>query len=286
MHSRWPRLDGLAYGGEYYPEQWRRRCGAGAWRSCASRRHAGLPVRDLLHQGMVEPRPWRVRLRLAGPGARPAARRGDRRRPGHADGRAAALVPAPAPAGAPGKRPATGCSLGGGSRQAYCSVKPLRPRRRGGQDHRLARPALRRAPGGRAVWHVNNEVRRAPGECYCETSAAAFRAWLLRERYGDVATLNNRWGTAFWSQNYGDWDEIDVLPAPPPPWWTRRSGSTARPLQLRRPARAASRRERDILHELSPGIPGHHQLHGHQLARASTTGAGRRRWTSSPTTTT
>ena len=22
MHSRWPRLDGLAYGGEYNPEQW------------------------------------------------------------------------------------------------------------------------------------------------------------------------------------------------------------------------------------------------------------------------
>ena len=22
MHSRWPRLDGLAYGGDYNPEQW------------------------------------------------------------------------------------------------------------------------------------------------------------------------------------------------------------------------------------------------------------------------
>ncbi|MGW2047899.1 beta-galactosidase [Streptomyces sp. NPDC001858] len=54
------------------------------------------------------------------------------------------------------------------------------------------------------MWHINNE--------YCtydwsEQAAARFRAW-LRQRYGDLDALNEAWGTAFWSQGYGDWVEI------------------------------------------------------------------------------
>ncbi|MEU3617454.1 beta-galactosidase [Streptomyces sp. NPDC006872] len=54
------------------------------------------------------------------------------------------------------------------------------------------------------MWHINNE--------YCtydwsEQAAARFRDW-LRARYGDLDALNEAWGTAFWSQGYGDWAEI------------------------------------------------------------------------------
>lgn len=59
-----------------------------------------------------------------------------------------------------------------------------------------------------AVWHISNEYG---GFCYCDTCAAAFRAW-LRRRYGTLETLNERWYTNFWSHTYYDWDEI-VLPS-------------------------------------------------------------------------
>ncbi|MDT0402284.1 beta-galactosidase [Streptomyces edwardsiae] len=54
------------------------------------------------------------------------------------------------------------------------------------------------------LWHVNNE--------YCtydwgDEAAARFRDW-LRRRYGDLDALNTAWGTAFWSQDYGDWAEV------------------------------------------------------------------------------
>ncbi|QLD11287.1 beta-galactosidase [Microbacterium oleivorans] len=55
-----------------------------------------------------------------------------------------------------------------------------------------------------ALWHVHNEygtVSHGP-----ETDRA-FRRW-LRERYGDLDTVNSTWNTAFWSQGYGEWDDI------------------------------------------------------------------------------
>ena len=102
------------------------------------------------------------------------------------------------------------------------------------------------------LWHVNNEYGAPLGECYCDTSAAAFRSW-LRARYGDLDTLNEHWGAAFWSHRYGDWDEIDA---------PRTSTTVVDPAQRLDFARFSSdalldcfRRERDILHELSPGVP-------------------------------
>ncbi|MGW0648608.1 beta-galactosidase [Streptomyces umbrinus] len=54
------------------------------------------------------------------------------------------------------------------------------------------------------MWHINNE--------YCtydwgDEAAATFRRW-LRDRYGTLDALNSAWGTAFWSQGYGDWEEV------------------------------------------------------------------------------
>ena len=54
------------------------------------------------------------------------------------------------------------------------------------------------------MWHINNE--------YCtydwgDEAAARFRHW-LQKRYGTLDVLNSAWGTAFWSQGYGEWEEI------------------------------------------------------------------------------
>ncbi len=44
--------------------------------------------------------------------------------------------------------------------------------------------------------------------CYCERCREAFQAW-LRGRYGSVEALNRAWGTAFWSQRYRDFTEVE-----------------------------------------------------------------------------
>jgi beta-galactosidase len=60
---------------------------------------------------------------------------------------------------------------------------------------------------GVIMWHINNEYACNIRVSYDEESAAAFRVW-LQQRYGSLAELNKAWGTAFWSQQYADWDEI------------------------------------------------------------------------------
>ncbi|MFG2327101.1 beta-galactosidase [Streptomyces sp. NPDC048568] len=54
------------------------------------------------------------------------------------------------------------------------------------------------------MWHINNE--------YCthdhgDEAATRFRRW-LQDRYDTLDALNTAWGTAFWSQGYGDWAEV------------------------------------------------------------------------------
>ncbi len=54
-----------------------------------------------------------------------------------------------------------------------------------------------------------------------DNAVPAFRNW-LRQRYLELDRLNAAWGTAFWGQTYGDWDEIDL---------PRRSASVTNPAQ-------------------------------------------------------
>jgi len=144
-----------------------------------------------------------------------------------------------------------GRRLSYGSRQAYC---PSSADYQGaalalvGQlaDRYADHPAL-------AMWHVNNEYGCHNLRCYCDTSAAAFRAWLSHRYEGDLAALNDAWGTSFWSQRYTDW--VQVLP----PRATPTFGNPGQELDFRRFCSAAVRRlytlERDLLHERTPGIP-------------------------------
>jgi beta-galactosidase len=65
-------------------------------------------------------------------------------------------------------------------------------------------------------WQTDNEFAdHDTGRSWGEAALAPFRAW-LRERYGTLDALNAAWGAVFWSQAYGDWDEIglpNALPA-------------------------------------------------------------------------
>ncbi|MGP3982499.1 beta-galactosidase [Streptomyces sp. KR80] len=103
-----------------------------------------------------------------------------------------------------------------------------------------------------ALWHVHNEYGVPVSACYCESCAVWFRRWLSRT-YQTVDALNEAWGTAFWGQRYADFDQIN------PPRVTPTVGNPAQALDYRRFADATMREnftaERDILHRLAPGIP-------------------------------
>ncbi|MGW2622180.1 beta-galactosidase [Micromonospora taraxaci] len=199
---RW-QGDGIYFGGDYNPEQWPEQ----TWSEDVElMRRAGVNlvsvgifswalleptpgrfefdwldrVLDLLHDGGIQvdlatatasPPPWLAR---AHPETRP--------------------------------RRADGAILWPGGRQAYCPSSPV---------FRERSLELVRAVAGRyaehpavVMWHVSNELGCHNVHCYCDVSAEAFRGW-LRERYGDLDRLNDAWGTAFWSQRYGDWAEIN-----------------------------------------------------------------------------
>lgn len=92
-----------------------------------------------------------------------------------------------------------------GGRQAWCPSSPVF------REHalRLVHAVVDRYARHPAIalWHVSNELGCHNAHCYCDISAAAFRDW-LRARYSTIDALNDAWGTAFWSQRYGTWEEI------------------------------------------------------------------------------
>ena len=105
-----------------------------------------------------------------------------------------------------------GVPLSACSRQQYCPSSPVYRRLAARLASKIAEryadhPAL-------AMWHINNEYGCHVSHCYCEMSGAAFRAW-LEERYGTVDALNAAWGTAFWSQRYSEFAEVQPPRAMP-----------------------------------------------------------------------
>jgi beta-galactosidase len=107
---------------------------------------------------------------------------------------------------------AEGVRLWHGSRRHYCPHSSTYRERAATIVHALAdrygdHPAV-------VMWHVDNEYACHVTECFCDTSAAAFRAW-LELRYGTIERLNAAWGTAFWSQRYDQWPEVQPPRAAP-----------------------------------------------------------------------
>lgn len=137
-----------------------------------------------------------------------------------------------------------------GSRQAWCPSSPVYRERSLALVERLAEryrdhPAV-------AMWHVSNELGCHNARCYCDVSAEAFRGW-LRECYHDLEALNDAWGTAFWSQRYGDWEEIlppRAVPAFPNPTQQLDFYRFSSDELL-----GQHRAERDVLHRIAPGMP-------------------------------
>lgn len=152
----------------------------------------------------------------------------------------------------PGALPVTrdGRRIGFGGRESACSSSPEFRAATAALVERLARhyrdhPAI-------SLWHVHNEYGAPLGECYCDASVAAWRAW-LRRTYGELGALNEAWGTLFWGQRYGDWEEIDA---------PRFNHTVVNPAQRLDYARFANdehlghyRLQRDILRRVTPHLP-------------------------------
>ena len=143
-----------------------------------------------------------------------------------------------------------GVTLYPGGRQHYCpSSADYRERAselvRRISDRYKEHPAL-------AMWHINNEYGCHVSECYCDVSAEHFRGW-LEDRYGDLDTLNEAWGTAFWSQQYSEWAEIL------PPRLAPTFANPTQQLDFRRFSSDALLEcflmEKEILREATPDVP-------------------------------
>ncbi|MFJ9371835.1 beta-galactosidase [Streptomyces sp. NPDC101455] len=242
-HDRLP----LAFGGDYNPEQWPQE----VWEEDVRlMREAGVTAVSLgvFSWARLEPRPgeydWEWLDTVLGllHGAGIAVNLGT----------PTVVPPAWFYRAHPSALPVTreGVRLAFGSRGAICHSDP---------DYRSAAATITTALAERygshpavVLWHVHNEYGAPVLACYCDVCAAAFRGW-LRERYGTLDALNHAWGTAFWGQQYGDWEEIT------PPRATPSVCNPTQQLDYHRfadtQARANFVAERDILHRLSPGVP-------------------------------
>lgn len=241
------RLDALAYGGDYNPDQWPETI----WREDVRlMRAAGVNLVTLpvFSWPQLEPTPgvyewgwldrvielvWDagIRIDLATATATPPAwlvRAHPEMLPWNEDG----------------------VRLGFGSRQAYCPSSPVWREHVATMTRAMAsrygdHPAL-------ALWHVSNEYGDHVSRCWCPESSAHFRRWLIT-RYGDLEGLNEAWGTTVWGQRYVDWDHIET---------PRRATGPVNPTHLLDFERFSSdallelfQLEVDVLRELTPEIP-------------------------------
>jgi len=202
-------IDGIAYGGDYTPEQWPR----ATWREdVALMREAGvnlvsvgifawalLEVREgefdftwldevigLLHENGIA-------VDLGTPTASPPAWFFAN----HPDARAVTRDGVPLGFGARGM----GSPSSPAYREAAVRIATALAKRYG--DH----PAV-------VLWHVHNEYGVPVGEDYSDHAVRAWRLW-LQDRYGSLDALNAAWGTTFWGQHYGEWAHIGAPAAAP-----------------------------------------------------------------------
>ncbi|KAK1176840.1 beta-galactosidase [Streptomyces sp. NBS 14/10] len=199
VHRITERLGGLAFGGDYNPEQWDRH----VWQEddlLMREARVNLVTVGVFSWALLEPEEgsydfdWLdahldrlhaagVAVDLATPTASPP--------PWFTLAHPEALTVT-----------ADGIRLTHGSRDTYCLAAPAYRR----AATRIAGALAERYGDHPAVcmWHVHNEYATV---CHCDRAAAAFRVW-LRHKYRTLDALNEAWGTAFWSQRYGSWEQI------------------------------------------------------------------------------
>lgn len=93
-------------------------------------------------------------------------------------------------------------------RSDYCPISPIYREKVRAVNTKLAEryanhPAL-------TMWHISNEYY---GGCHCARCADTFREYLKKRYDNNLELLNQKLWTAFWSNTYSSWDEIDP-PAP------------------------------------------------------------------------
>ena len=242
-----PGLPHIFYGGDYNPEQWPEQ----VWpEDMELMREAGVNLVTLgvFSWARLEPRPGQYEWAWLDKIVALLHQNGIR-----IDMATATASPPPWLARLhPESLPVTqdGTTLWPGSRQQYCPSSPA---------YREAAQALVRGLAERygkhpalAMWHINNEYGCHVTECFCDVSTADFRGW-LQARYGTLEALNAAWGTAFWSQGYGDWQEIN------PPRSAPTFRNPTQQLDWKRfssdAVLACFELERAVLKEVTPALP-------------------------------
>ncbi|AXK46982.1 beta-galactosidase [Brachybacterium saurashtrense] len=244
----WPLgIEGIAYGGDYNPEQWPREV---RLEDIALMREAGVTLLSvgIFSWAALEPREGEYEFEwldevldlLAEAGIRVALATATASPPPWLTHQHPELLPVTA----------EGTVLSPGGRQAYAVSSPVfrdyAVRMTRVMAERYAEhPAL-------ALWHVDNELGCHVPHDFSDHAAAAFRRWLER-RYGTIEALNEAWGTAFWSQRYSDFAQI----LPP-----RAAPTYPNPTQQLDFARYSSdellahyRALREVLAEVTPHVP-------------------------------
>ena len=95
-----------------------------------------------------------------------------------------------------------------GSRRHYCANSPVYRR----ETQRIVAALADRYGRHEALsaWQTDNEYGcHDTVRCYCSDCRDAFRSW-LEDRYGSIEAVNEAWWTAFWSQTYREFREIDL----------------------------------------------------------------------------
>ena len=197
------RLDALAYGGDYNPDQWSEE----TWLEDARLMvEAGVNIVSLpvFSWPQLEPTPgvynwgWldRVIEVLWGAGIKIDLATATATPPSWLIRRHPEMLP----------HNVDGQQLEFGSRQAYCPSSPVWKENVARMTRAMAErygnhPAL-------ALWHISNEYGDHVSRCWCPASAVHFRAW-LQNRYTTLEGLNEAWGVGVWGQRYTEWDHIE-----------------------------------------------------------------------------
>lgn len=142
---------------------------------------------------------------------------------------------------------ADGTTFGFGSRQHFdvshpaYQAKSLAMAEKMGERY-AKHPAL-------CMWHVNNEYGPVS---YGPHADRAFRVW-LQHKYTDLDELNQAWSTDVWGQVYSDWSQVNA-PAQPRTW-----SNPSRRLDYHRFTSDSMlehyKAERDILRRHTPDLP-------------------------------
>ncbi len=106
---------------------------------------------------------------------------------------------------------AEGITMQHGSRQHCCHTHPLF--RQYSRRITKAMAAHYRSNPHVVGWQTDNEFNCHFNECHCPACQTGFREFLRLRYAGNIASLNQAWGTAFWALTYRSFEEI-TTPVP------------------------------------------------------------------------